>query len=71
MTTLNGSRTRIYPFTLKGGPHDGCIGEVENAVKILSIPMQEEYDGRYKLIGYGEHHDGTRVLIYQWTEDEE
>lgn len=72
MTVINGTRkATIYPFALRGGPHDGCIGEVENAVRILSIPLQEQYDGRYKLIGYGDHEDGTRVLIYQWTEGEE
>lgn len=64
-------KARIYPFKLNGGPHDGCVGEVENAVPVLSIPFGEQYDAHYTLIGYGDHDDGTRVLIYRWTEDEE
>ena len=66
---INGTQRRVYPFTLRGGPHDGMIGEVATATKILSIPFAEAYDGHYKLIGYGDMDDGTRVLIYQWTED--
>jgi hypothetical protein len=62
-------KARIYPFKLDGGPHDGCVGEVENAVRVLSVPFDEEYDAQYRLVGYGDHHDGTRVLIYKWTED--
>lgn len=69
ITAVNGTHCRTYPFTLDGGPHHGCIGEVADAVKILSMPLQEQYSGHYHLVGYGDHHDGTRVLIYQWRED--
>lgn len=70
MTVINGSaRLKVYPFSLRGGPHDGCIGEVETAAKVLSIPFGDQYDGKYKLIGYGDQTNGTRVLIYQWTEE--